>query len=146
MIIRKFLLGAATTALALSALGGGAEAGGPLDDWIRPFTAEGVIYNDAPPARIPTTDRRVYVDGDNFSINPVTSLTPAAAYKNVDASGTLGIFVSPTTTYTLNGNATDFDGGIVEGCTTHVEGYITNRPTQVAKDELRATTVATTCP
>lgn len=145
MIIRKLALGLAATALAVSAAAGGAGAAGPLGSMGKPFTAEGVIFNDAPPQRMPVTEQRVYIDGDNFTLKPVTYATPHAA-KVIDAIGGLGIYTLPTTSYTLNGNPSDFAGAIVEGCTTVVNGFVFDKPTQVARDELYATTVATTCP
>ena len=144
MIIRKLAVAAAATAVAFAGTTSGAGADSPLADWVKPFEAGGTIYNDSPPLRLGNTDYRFYFDGDNFSINPVSYATPRAA-KNIDGSGTLGIKTSPTTEYYLNGEPTDFFGAIIEGCTVDVEGNVTNIPTLIGRDDLRATKVSTTC-
>lgn len=144
MVIRKLAFAGAVVSLIVAASGAGAGADTPTSLVAKPFSAAGTIFNDNPPFRPYNTDFRFYFEGDNFTLNPVTSATPRAA-RVIDSSGTLGIRTLPTTEYYLNGDPTDFAGAIVEGCTTEVEGYAFNVPTQVSRDDLRATKVHTTC-
>lgn len=144
MIIRKVALSAAAAVVAFAGAAAGAGADSLLSEVAKPFEAAGTIYNDSPPFRPPGTEIRVYLDGDNFSLKPVTYATPRAA-KRIDGSGVLGIRTTAATEYFVNGEKTDFYGAIIEGCTTEVEGVVINVPTAVNRDDLRASTVSTTC-
>ena len=147
MGIRRAIALVGVAALSMAGFGAAQPAAaGPVQELVLDtFVVTGIIGNDSPPTKI--LNFYPYLDGDNFSINPVISYSPARVGKKIGPLGNLGIKIIPVLTmFTLNGQASDFNGAVIEGCTTTVNGLLTNTPTLLNQDQLLALQVDTTCP
>ena len=112
---------------------------------VEEFSVSATIYNDAPPTKI--LGFRLYLDGDNFSVNEVTAFSPNQLGKRINEFGIMGLKVLPIlTTYTLNGAASDFNGAVIEDCQVHVTGLLLNVNTNINQDQPLSLRVDTTCP